>query len=218
MGNEASDIISTVADDDYKVAPENRVKHVSGIHEEVAVYFVHDLGLRLRAFVKANPDLELDAVNSLHTVIDSVEAECARIREALQELDRPAHLDPHPDEGDPSAATAPTVEVPLCGNDGVPICNASAAWEHRAEYHLAWRRTLEALLAEPGFDFIIQKSRIVLQAKTEGDGWTALTMVERKKTRTEICDFEAREKALGEFVNKHVTVEVIEDAPTAEAA
>ena len=94
----------------------------------------------------------------------------------------------------------PVAAPPLRGSDGNPICNASAARAYRDEYRLAFRRALEALLAEPEFDFVIQKSRIALQVKTKSDGWDALIIVERKRTRAEIADFTAREKALGEWV------------------
>jgi hypothetical protein len=72
-----------IADDDFKVAPENRVKAVNDLHREIAGYFLYDLGLRFQAFVKANPDLESGALNCLHSLIGGVESQCQIMREAL---------------------------------------------------------------------------------------------------------------------------------------
>jgi hypothetical protein len=64
---------------------------VNALHKE-SEHLVYVLGSRLVAFAKANPDLELGAINCLHTAIDAIESQCSIAREALQELDVPASL------------------------------------------------------------------------------------------------------------------------------
>jgi Protein of unknown function (DUF3102) len=66
-------------------ATDNRIEQVNA-QFSVVEPFVYDIGPRFIAFVKANPDLEADAIRSLHSAIDAFESICRDMREPLIEI------------------------------------------------------------------------------------------------------------------------------------
>ena len=61
-------------------------EQVNALHRAVAEPFVYDLRPRFIAFVQANPDLENDAITSLHSALDGIETACRLMREPLIEI------------------------------------------------------------------------------------------------------------------------------------
>jgi hypothetical protein len=53
---------------------------------------------------------------------------------------------------------------------------------------------------------VFQKRNMVFTAEMKQDGWDIIFQAKRKKTKAEIADFEAREVALADYVDKYVTV------------
>jgi hypothetical protein len=76
----------TFPNPDFKVAPEALMTHYNKFYLEISEYFLHSLVPRFMAFVTANQDSLLtdsEVVNSLHSLVDGIEAECRDMRESL---------------------------------------------------------------------------------------------------------------------------------------
>ena len=76
----------TIPNPNFKVAPEELTTHYNKFYIEISEYFLYSLVPRFMAFVTANQDSLLtdsEVVNSLHSLIDGIEAECRDMREPL---------------------------------------------------------------------------------------------------------------------------------------
>jgi hypothetical protein len=95
--------------------------------------------------------------------------------------------------------TEPTV-VPLYREDGVtPICNCELDAERKDETRATVDSILHAMLdGEPDvwFNQMFSKTKTMVGASMKLNGWDVIFQAKRKKTKAEIADFEAREKAL----------------------
>jgi hypothetical protein len=108
---------------------------------------------------------------------------------------------------------APIVaEVPLFDGD-MPICNGSASAAHAEEYASVIDGVMFKILnTRRAFSPFLDRSKIVLEARVRWNGWTAVAQVERKKTKAEIADFDAREKALAEYMDKLPPPVILDEA------
>ena len=70
---------------DFKVGA-TLVEQVNALSRAVVEPFIYDLGPLFIAFVKEHPDLEDDAIASLHSALDGVETMCRNMRETLIEI------------------------------------------------------------------------------------------------------------------------------------
>ena len=111
--------------------------------------------------------------------------------------------------------------IPLYREDGVtPIANCGLDARRKGETRDTVRALLSAmLLGEPTVTLDpFGKRDMLFFASMKQSGWHIRFVAKRRKMKFEIADFEAREKALAEYVDKHVTVEFSDDETEDEAA